>query len=172
MTLTPITIDDLSMPFPLSSVGTRWQLVSDAVMGGVSAGSIMREVVGGRPAIRMQGDVSLENSGGFIQIALDLAPRNGTVDGSAFSGIAIDVLGNGEEYGLHLRTPELVRPWQSYRQGLVAGPSWKTVELPFTSFACHRTDLPLDTRHLRRLGIVAIGRAFRADVSVGDVRFY
>ena len=116
MTLTPITIDDLSMPFPLSSVGTRWQLVSDAVMGGVSAGSIMREVVGGRPAIRMQGDVSLENSGGFIQIALDIAPRNGTVDGSAFSGIAIDVLGNGEEYGLHLRTPELVRPWQSYRQ--------------------------------------------------------
>ena len=30
-------------------------------MGGLSNGSMMREVVAGRPAIRMRGDVSLEN---------------------------------------------------------------------------------------------------------------
>jgi len=32
--------------------------------------------------------------------------------------------------------------------------------------------VPLDLSRLRRIGIVAIGRAFRADVAVGGVRFY
>ena len=66
-------IDDLSGAFPESSIGTRWQLLSDAVMGGVSAGGVTRTVIAQRPAIRMQGMVSLENNGGFLQIALDLA---------------------------------------------------------------------------------------------------
>jgi len=67
-------IDDLSRELPLSTVGTRWQLFTDQVMGGVSNGSMMREMVAGRPAIRMRGDVSLENKGGFVQIAIDLMP--------------------------------------------------------------------------------------------------
>src|SRR6476661_7117755 len=40
----------------------------------------------------------------------------GVVDASAWSGIELDVFGNGEEYGVHLRTDALTRPWQSYRQ--------------------------------------------------------
>jgi hypothetical protein len=35
-------------------------------MGGVSNGTMVREQVAGRPAIRMRGDVSLENNGGFV----------------------------------------------------------------------------------------------------------
>jgi hypothetical protein len=34
-------IDDLSREPPLSTVGTRWQLFTDQVMGGVSNGSMM-----------------------------------------------------------------------------------------------------------------------------------
>ncbi|WP_373503680.1 CIA30 family protein [Aestuariivirga sp.] len=120
----------------------------------------------------MQGTVSLENNGGFIQIALDLAPGRDSVDASGYSGIAIDVLGNGEEYGLHLRTPDLTRPWQSYRQSFVAESVWRELQLPFASFFPHRTDVPLDAQHLRRLGIVAIGRAFHADLSIGGIWFY
>ena len=172
MITTPTTIDDLSRAFPEAAIGTRWQIVSDAVMGGVSSGHVTRTAVSGRPAIRMEGAVRLENNGGFIQIALDLAPDGSNLDVSGFAGIAIDVLGNGEEYGLHLRTPDLTRPWQSYRQSFVAAPEWGVVQLPFAGFRPHRTDLALDTRHLRRLGIVAIGRAFHADLSVGGLRFY
>ena len=120
----------------------------------------------------MQGTVSLENNGGFIQIALDLASDGRIVDATGLSGIAIDVLGNGENYGCHLRTPDLTRPWQSYRQDFVTEPSWKEVLLPFGSFSPHRTDIPLDIARLRRLGIVAIGRAFDADLSIGGIRFY
>lgn len=168
----PAIIDDLSGPFPRSSLGTEWQILSDAVMGGVSAGRMTQEVVSGREAVRMRGAVSLENNGGFIQIALDLAPSGQTVDASGFTGIAADVTGNGEEYGLHLRTADIMRPWQSYRQGFRAGPDWQEVRLPFSGFVPHRIDVPLDLRKLRRLGLVAIGRAFTADIAVGELRFY
>ena len=53
-------VDDLSRDPPLSAIGTRWQLFTDWVMGGVSNGTMVREMVAGRPAIRMRGDVSLE----------------------------------------------------------------------------------------------------------------
>ena len=166
------TIDDLSRGFPETAIGTQWQMLSDAVMGGVSAGRMSRTVLDGRPAIRMQGDVSLDNNGGFIQIALDLAPNGATVDAAAFAGIAIDVLGNGEDYGLHLRTSELTRPWQSYRASFVASPAWRAIRFPFADFVPHRTETPLNIHLLRRIGIVAIGRAFSADVAIGGVRFY
>ena len=68
-------IDDLSRDPPMSAIGIRWQLFTDRVMGGVSNGTMIREMVAGRPAIRMRGDVSLENNGGFVQMSLDLAAR-------------------------------------------------------------------------------------------------
>ena len=166
------TIDDLSGDFPDASNGARWQMLSDAVMGGVSAGQMTRTVIAQRPAIRMQGEVSLENNGGFLQIALDLAPGGAAFDASGFAGIALDVWGNGEDYGLHLRTANLSRPWQSYRMGFAAAPRWQEIRFPFRDFAPHRTDLPFDAHLLRRIGIVAIGRAFTADVAVGGLRFF
>jgi len=131
-----------------------------------------REIVEGRTAIRLRGDVSLENNGGFVQIALDFRPDGGSIDASSWSGIELDVLGNAEEYALNLRTTDLNRPWQSYRQTFKAAPRWETVRLPFSDFAPNRTEIPLDLHRLRRMGIIGIGRAFHADVSLGGVRFF
>lgn len=167
-----IMIDDLSQPFPRAANGMDWQMLSDAVMGGVSSGRVTAETVAGRRAVRMRGDVRLENNGGFIQIALDLAPPGGTVDASGYTGLAAEVFGNGEEYGLHLRTPDIARPWQSYRQSFRAEREWREVRLPLSGFVPHRIDVPLDVRRLRRLGLVAIGRAFTADLAVSGIRFY
>ena len=163
-------IDDLSRDPPMSAIGTRWQLFTDRVMGGVSNGTMIREMVAGRPAIRMRGDVSLENNGGFVQMSLDLAPDGEAIDVSVWSGIELDVFGNGEEYNVHLRTSDLTRPWQSYRQSFRADPQWQTIPFRFQEFVPYRTDVPLDTRRLKRIGVVAIGRAFSADLSVGGVR--
>jgi hypothetical protein len=130
-----------------------------------------REVVASRAAIRVRGDVSLENNGGFVQAALDLSPTADVVDASGWDGIAIDVFGNGEDYGVHLRTDYLARPWQSYRQNFTASADWRTVVLRFSTFVPYRTDVPLDTRRLRRIGLVAIGRAFRCDLAIGGLRY-
>ena len=165
-------IDDLSQPPPRASNGADWELVADRVMGGVSNGTMRRETVRGREAIHMQGDVRLENNGGFIQVALDLAPDGASIDASRWAGLEIDVIGNGESYNLHLRTADVVRPWQSYRQSFVAAPEWQTLRLPFADFEAHRVDAPLDPSTLRRIGIVAIGRAFHADIAIGGVGFH
>jgi len=165
-------IDDLSREPPLSAIGTRWQLFTDRVMGGSSNGTMVRETVSGHPAIRMRGDVSLENNGGFVQIALDLAADGKAVDASAWRGIELEVLGNDEEYNVHLRTEDLTRPWQSYRQSFHAYPRWQTVQFRFQDFTAYRIDTALNTRKLRRVGLVAIGRAFLADLSLCGLRYF
>lgn len=169
---TAALVDDMAGTDLVAATGTRWELISDSVMGGVSRGTLAHETVGGRPALRMRGEVSLENNGGFVQMALDLAQGGGTVDAGSWSGIELDVLGNGEDYGVHLRTDRVTRPWQSWRQGFRAPPAWTTARLPFAGFVPHRIEGALDPTRLRRLGIVAIGRAFTADLVVAGVRFY
>ena len=155
-----------------ANLSLQWRLVTDAVMGGVSRGTISREIVDGREAIRMRGEVSTENNGGFLQITLDLAPEAGSFDAGGFTGFEIDVLGNHESYGAHLRTTDITRPQQSYRQSFVTTPDWQTLQLPFVQFMPHRIDVPLDVRRLRRIGLVAIGREFAADLAVARLAFY
>lgn len=165
-------IDDFSDPSLTSKLGTVWRGVSDRVMGGISEASVTRERLDHRWALRLRGDVRLENNGGFIQAALDLSPDRGMYDASGLAGIRLTVRGNGEEYGLHLRTSDTTRPWQSYRAQFVAGPQWQTLDLPFASFAPHRLEAPLITSRLRRIGLAAIGRAFTADLAVSEIAFY
>lgn len=169
-------IDDLSGSHGGNPAAGRpragWALISDGVMGGVSSGAMMAEIVAGRAALCLRGTVSLENNGGFLQIARDLAQGGGAVDASIWDGIQLDVIGNGEIYNLHLRTADLLRPWASYRQSFVAPAQWTRVHLPFSGFAPHRTSAPLRKTRLRRIGVVAIGRAFAAEIAISDLRFY
>ena len=165
-------IDDLSLPSGQTPRGTAWELISDRVMGGVSNGTLAHSIIEGRPALRMTGTVSLENDGGFLQMALDLRPDGRGVDASSYTGLALDILGNDQRYNLHLRTADVTRPWQSYRAEFIAPHHWTTIKLPFSEFTPHRLTAPLDLSSLRRVGLVGIGRAFAADLALGDLRFY
>jgi hypothetical protein len=154
-----------------SRLGTPWRLVTDGVMGGLSAGGLSFGQIDGRRALCLRGEVRLENNGGFVQAALDLAPR-GDLDASAYTGIRLLVRGNGEPYNLHLKTADLRLPWQSYRSRFPTGPEWREIRLPFGDFEPHRTGVPLDTRQLHGLGLVAIGRAFAAELCVSEIGLY
>ncbi|NCF80114.1 MAG: CIA30 family protein [Proteobacteria bacterium] len=173
-------VDDFSNTDLISTRGTHWRAVSDQVMGGISDASISHAVVDGRPCLRLSGDVRLETNGGFVQAALDLQPRGDSLgdplgdilDASGYTGLRLIVRGNGELYSLHLRTPDNVRPWQSYRAHFTAGADWQTIDIPFEAFKPHRLETPLDVARLQRIGLVAIGRAFHADVAVCAMQFY
>ena len=167
-----LLIDDFAPDDLISTLGTPWRGFSDQVMGGISQETIALTEIDGRRCLRLTGDVRLENNGGFIQMALDLASEGRTLDASAYDGVLLVARGNGESYGVHLRTPGCIRPWQSYRANFVAGPEWCEIRLPFDRFEPHRLMEPLDVRHLRRLGLVAIGRAFHADPAVSVVGLY
>ena len=167
-----LIIDDFSRDDGVTRLGTTWRGVSDRVMGGVSREKIALEVIGGRRCLRLTGRVRLENDGGFIQMAVDLAASGATMDASAYTGLHLVVRGNTEIYSAHLRTPDNVRPWQSYRAHFLARPRWDEVRLPFADFLPYRLETPLDVSRLRRLGLVAIGRAFDADLAVAEVALY
>ncbi|WP_108882808.1 CIA30 family protein [Anderseniella sp. Alg231-50] len=151
----------------MTALQLQWELVTDRVMGGVSNGRIEQILSNGQPANRMTGRVSLDNNGGFIQIAADLPPPP-----AGAIGIALNLIGNAETYNIHLRTSDLVRPWQSFRQAFTAPTEWTLCHFEFGNFEAHRTDEPLRVENIRRIGIVAIGRVFDADAAVSSVSYY
>jgi hypothetical protein len=165
-------IDDLSRPGLISALNTRWRGVSDKVMGGVTEVSIVNDVIDSQPCLRLTGDVSLENNGGFLQAVLPLAKDKKTFNASGYTGVQIFVHGNGEQYSIHLRTPDNSRPWQSYRAHFTAAPAWKKIDIPFSGFVPYRHEKPLDKSRLRRISFVAIGRVLQADLAIGGVGLY
>ena len=71
-----------------------WSFFSDGVMGGVSSGKAMLRNSGQDNFVRIEGNVSTENNGGFIQIRHNLKkPLEETI-----KGIRLKVRGNGENY--------------------------------------------------------------------------
>lgn len=147
---------------------TDWEFVADTVMGGVSSGGVTREDVAGRPAHRLQGRVSLDNNGGFVQIATDLEVS----DAAQWTGLRLTLSGNAEAYDIRLRTSELRRPWHSYRVERVVTEGWQHYDIPFAAFEAHRTDIALNLAAITRVGLVAIGREFDADIAVAGLALY
>ena len=166
-----LIIDDRESGTLESALGPSWYMVMDSVMGGVSSGTLAPASVGQRDCLRLQGDVRLENNGGFLKASLDIEDTPAR-DASDYSGIVMEVYGNDEAYSLHLRTGDLWLPWQSYRTTFEAPARWRIVQLPFAEFSAYRTGKPLNMKKLERIGVLAIGRAFTADVCIGRIGFY
>ena len=149
----------------------NWRLVTDAVMGGVSSAKMTWRDIDAEPCVCIRGRVRTETNGGFVQLLTDL-PASLSADYAGYIGLSIRLRGNGQTYSIHLKTTELAAPWQSYRQSFAAPIRWTEIRFPFADFKPHRTQLPLNLARLRRLGVVAIGRAFEAELCVSHVSLY
>lgn len=151
-------------PGLLAENGQLWRCVSDQVMGGVSKGQLLRCLIDGETALHLTGTVSLENNGGFLQMALGLAELGQVLDASGYHGLQLRVRGNGARYNLHLRSADMSAVWQSWRISFDTGMQWRDICLPFAQFTPHRTDLPVNPARLTRLGLVAIGQVMQVDL--------
>jgi Complex I intermediate-associated protein 30 (CIA30) len=160
--MTPLVLDDFSRN---ADVGrSAWRLLTDRVMGGVSSGTASFERILNRRALRMRGVVSLENNGGFVQIAKPLG--NPTFDARAFTALELTVCGKPGTYFVHLRTPDCVAPWQYYSASLTVTPAWNDVMIPLASFAGVQLQTPLDLSRVQRIGVVAAQTAFTPDLAL------
>jgi len=166
-----LLIDDRQSNGLASNLGSEWRMVSDSVMGGVSSGILALGSISGKKCLHLRGSVRLENSGGFLQAVLDIE-RTEASNASGYQGVLLEVFGNDETYNLHLRTGDIRSPWQSYRASFNAPAQWLTVKLPFDSFSAYRIEKEMDIAHLKRIGIVAIGRAFTADLCIARLALY
>ena len=164
-------IDDRGSDNLKSNLGIEWRLVTDQVMGGISSGKLTLDTYRGSDCLRMQGNVSTENNGGFVQIALSLSDKD-DFDASAFAGIKMEVAGNNEDYNIHFRTSDLWFPWQSYRASFEATNDWQTIRVPFSDLDAYKTSQKFRQNKLKRIGLVGIGRDFLADLCLASIRFY
>jgi len=164
-----LLIDDRRSGSAASTLGPAWRFFTDGVMGGLSTGGMTTETVQGRSALCLRGQVRLEHNGGFIQMALDLPALP---DALPWRGVEIEVLGNAHRYGLHLRTADMTAPWQAWRAGFEAGPAWHTLRLPFEAFEAYRTGGALHPARVRRIGLLAIGERFDAELCLARLALY
>ncbi len=164
-------IDDRMNDGLNSSLGLEWRLFTDQVMGGVSTGHLSRETYQARSCLRMQGNISTQNNGGFVQIALPLTKQQ-YFDASAYAGIEMEVAGNNELYNLHIRTAGLRFPWQSYRVSFRAIDDWQKIRIPFSAIKPYKTTQKFRRDKIERLGLVGIGREFHADLYLASLKFY
>ena len=167
-----LLIDDFARDDGVSSLATAWQRFTDQVMGGRSTATSDLEVVDGRRCLRLTGEVSLANNGGFIQVALPLAVRGDALDARGWTGLRLLVRGTGDGYYLHLRTSDCRLPWQYYGVELPCGPQWSEVEIAFADFQPESLEAALDRSGLQRLGVVAAKKAFAADIAVARIELY
>ena len=153
------------------SGNAKWCFVTDKVMGGISEGSLEFKKESDTYFYRMTGDLSLENNGGFIQFRTQV--ENHPKD-KIYNGIRIKVRGNNEEYALHLRTKYLFLPWQYYQASFVATNEWSVIEIPFKSFRKSNFYQPtsVSSIDIKTIGVVAIGRDFRANIDLAFMELY
>ena len=170
--LTLFLIEDFSKEDGVSPLGTKWKQYTDQVMGGESTAFHTFEVIEGHRCIRLQGDVSLENRGGFVQVALPLKKGGRPFNASQFAGVRLWVRGNGETYYVHLRSSSTWLPWQYYEASFLADDQWREVRIPFTEFKPQSLKTELKTNKLKRVAIVAAHKAFKADIAVYRIEFY
>ena len=164
-----LIIDDFSMA-PETNIGGRWSYVSDRVMGGVSNGSGAYEVLDDRLSIRLFGDVSTDNNGGFIQVSLRVDGRR--LNAKQYSGVEIDVQGNGENYNVHVTTTRSFPPWRFYKHTFPTTSEWTRLRLPWSDFTSETFRNPLDPSTINRLNLTAYARDFTADLAVSRIALY
>ena len=144
----------------------NWAYLADTVMGGVSQGG----AVFSAGALRLTGQVSTKNNGGFIQIRTRVDPTQAV----GKSGIKIKVKGNGDIYYLHIRNASARLPWQYYTASFKTSEKWKDIKISFDEFEKSATLMPrrLKPDSIKTIGLVAYGKDHDADVSIANLEFY
>jgi hypothetical protein len=158
----PLLLDDFSRDADVR--GSLWRAFSDRVMGGISNVVAGFEVVRGRRALRMRGEVSLERNGGFVQVARPFG--RGALDARQYGGIELTVCGSVGSYFVHLRTTDCRAPWQYYAASLPVSAAWNTITIPWSAFAPAALRARMNVAALERIGVVAAQAEFTADIAL------
>ena len=150
-----------------------WSVVNDGVMGGRSSSEIRST---GDGSAVFQGNLSLENNGGFASIRTDVPA--GVLAGR--SRLVIRVRGDGKRYQVRLRTSGSF-DGIAYRADFeTTANAWTTIEIPLEifepSFRGYRPPNaePLDPAEVRQIGLMLTDKQegpFRLEIAwIGAAR--
>jgi len=152
-----------------SASEANWTMVSDQVMGGLSHGQMQMTEQG----VNMQGSVSLENNGGFLQIQWPMSGFVDDINMQSYQGVYIEWCSHQtQELALLFKSTQLWMPWQSYRAQATASPEWQTIYLPFEAFTPYRTQTLLKPQRINKFSVLAGGQAMQVNVTVRQFGLY
>ena len=148
----------MALTFDSPNEQQRWYAVDDGVMGGVSkSGFCVSDGVG-----RFQGEVSLENGGGFASVRRE--PNGFEPTLADAQGIALTVRGDGRTYQLRLKTTSLGNA-SAYRVKFTPSQdAWETLHFSWDAFEAVRrgtllSDAPAVTpSEIHQLGFLIADR--------------
>lgn len=148
----------MALTFDSPNEQQRWYAVDDGVMGGVSkSGFCVSDGVG-----RFQGDVSLENGGGFASVRRE--PNGFEPTLADAQGIALTVRGDGRTYQLRLKSTSLGNA-SAYRVKFTPSQdAWETLHFSWDAFEAVRrgtllSDAPAVTpSEIHQLGFLIADR--------------
>ena len=146
----------------------KWEYISDKVMGGISDGKA--EIIDGEELfLRLSGNVSTENNGGFIQVR-----STGKISSDNFSGVKLKVRGNPSSYYIHVRTNSLIFPWQFYSAEFLVDDNWKYVEIYFKNFKKSNfyQSSNFSSSEIKSIGFVAFGKDFEARLDIMEAELF
>jgi len=165
-----MVLDNLSTP-GVTTQKQNWSFFTDGVMGGLSEGKAIISRIDGSDCYHMTGNVTTENNGGFIQIRNLLKPSIST---KKYNGIYLKVLGNNEDYSIHVRTALTMAPWQYYKYNFNTNDQWVEIKAPFKEFKKSNAYQPSDLvgQKIKSIGLVAGFKDFKADICLSEIGFY
>lgn len=145
----------------------RWSYFTDGVMGGVSEGRAGFGQDSDRNFIRIQGRVSTQNNGGFLQVRRTLP--QGLPAGT--ERLVLTTRGNGDTYYVFLRTTQMLLPWHIYTAPFTAPATWSTATISLSDFKASHDFLKtsIDPQTITSIGLVAYGKDYDADFSVARI---
>ena len=147
----------------------NWELITDQVMGGKSTGNLELVKKNNEIFLRLSGEVSTENNGGFIQARKGLKINN-----TKYSGIKIKVKGTRDDYFIHIRTSMLIFPWQYYAAKFKVDKSWSEIRINFEEFSKSNFYQPssFTSSDIESIAIVAYGKDFSARVEIKEAELF
>ena len=120
--------EDTLFDFSTADQMDAWRVVNDGVMGGLSQSQMM---LSGENTAVFQGNVSLDNNGGFASVRA-IPTTNKT---AGHTGIRLRVKGDGKNYQLRLRTDNRF-DGASYRSEFSTQKGeWIVIDMPFEEMA-------------------------------------
>ena len=146
----------------------NWKFFSDQVMGGKSTGKI--EFYSQKQKyLRMSGNVTTENNGGFIQFRYKIRKKIS----NNIKFLQIISRGNNEKYYIHLRTTGTLLPWQYYAKEFKVSRKWEKITINLSDFKRSSFFLRKKIRpsKIKSLAVVAFGKNYDALIEVSEINF-
>ncbi|WP_405266469.1 CIA30 family protein [Cellulophaga sp. Ld12] len=106
--------------FETNKITSQWSVIDDAVMGGKSSGSFFINENGKGV---FEGNVSLENNGGFSSLRYQFA----TIETSSYTKLKIVLKGDGKRYKFRVKAKQTGK--HSYTTYFNTSGVWETIEI-------------------------------------------